>query len=210
MIDTTSKYKNYVILALIGVLIIFLLFKKCGNSGGTTVRIDTVYQKEIVKETSYVPKLDTVYYVRDKIRFKWDTLYEERLVLDTTRSDYDTYIDTCNYSEFYSTKIYKDTIRSQYGFVAIKDTISQNRLMGRGTNSEFNIPVVTKTVTIRRNQLYAGAGMFGSETEFLKGYEAGLLFKTKQDRILSLSYNQTFNGDHFYKAGVYFKLSFRK
>lgn len=212
MIDTQTKYKNIVIVALIGVLILLLLFRKCSGGSSSEVKIDTVYKKEIVREVSYIPRLDTIYYP-NKVRFKWDTMYLERVVLDTNANEYGNYIDTCNYTEFYLTRIYKDTIRNQYGYVAIKDTVSQNRIQGRGTSSEMSIPVVTKTITLKqpkRNQLYLGAGLFGSETDVLKGYEAGLLFKTRQDRILSLSYNQNWDGDHFYKAGVYFKLSFKK
>lgn len=213
ILDTNNKYKNYVIIALVGVVMLVLLFRKCGgNGGGKSVKVDTFYKKEIVYQTSYIPKLDTVF-LPTKQRFLWDTMWAERLVLDTSHIEYGSYVDTCNYTEFYSTRVYKDTIRNQYGYVAIKDTISQNQLKGRSAKSDFNIPVITRTITLtqpKRNQLYFGAGMFGSETDLLKGYEAGMLFKTRKDRILALSYNQTWNGDHFYKAGLYFKLSFRK
>lgn len=218
MKDTNKDFLKIVrnVLTIIGgIVLVFILINKCtscgktGNGSSKTVKIDTVYVK-VKQDTSYIPVPDTIFYPKEKLRFKWDTLWINDDLLTANEIEHPTF----NYREdYFATRVYKDTLNNKYGSIIINDTISQNKVQGRGVKTYILIPEVTKTITVpekKRNQLYFGGGLFGNETKVLSGYEAGLMFKTKQDRILSLSYNQIFNGQHYYKASVYFKLSFKK
>jgi hypothetical protein len=210
-LQTTEGEKRALGIGILVLIIFALLLFKCNTSGdGGATETIAITNKEVVHDTSFIPVPDTIFYPKEKLRFKWDTLWINDDLLIANEIEHPTF----NYREdYFATRVYKDTIKNQYGKVIINDTISQNKIMGRNVKTDLNIPIVTKTVTLiqpKRSQLYFGGGLFGNETKVLSGYEAGLMFKTKQDRILSLSYNQIFNGQHYYKASVYFKLSFRK
>ena len=211
---TDKDYTKTVRIALFVIAIIIvaiLLFKRCGNKSGNEpkIKIDTVY-KEVKGETVYVPKVDTIYFTRTTTKNIPYRIYDTLFLPELVELEPDTAAIVANYTKAY---LYSDTVRNKYGNIIINDTLTRNRIYGRGVKTYLLIPEVTKTITLvqpKRNQLYFGGGLFGNEEKILQGYEAGLMFKSKQDRVLSLSYNQIFNGQHYYKAGLYFKLSFKK
>jgi hypothetical protein len=90
-----------------------------------------------------------------------------------------------DYSLFY----YSDTIPVKYGRVIIQDT-TNGQILARRVFTDFNIPVITNTVTVQqppKAQFYFG--FIGQYDLYTTEVRAGpsLLFKTKKDRIYELA-----------------------
>lgn len=207
--DFLTLFKQ-VIIGLFVVLIIFLLFRncKCGKSGGTTVKIDTVYV-EVKGDVTYVPLFDTIFYTKTKYvptnpDLIIDTLYLPELI------DVDT---LAILKDYYASVVYKDTLRNQYGYISVTDTLSQNRIKSRQVKTSLLVPEVTTTITLtqpKRAQVYLGASILGNEDDILQGAEINLSLKTRKDRIIEAAYIRTFDNIHFYKFGYKHKISFKK
>lgn len=133
--------KDIVIVLLIAVLIFFIA------SDARYTKTDPV----IFKDTVYQQKTFTKFIKGKSIPFVvLDTIYIVDRVTDTIKIISD-------YSRVYS---YSDTIRiDSIGYAYIQDTISQNKIQGRGFSANFNLPTITITKLIEqksKNQLYLG------------------------------------------------------
>jgi hypothetical protein len=133
--------KEIVIVLLTAVLIFFVASDARYTKSEPVIVTDTVYQEKtftkFIKGNS-IPfvVLDTIYLI-DSIK---DTI--------TIVKDYN------------QVKVYSDTMRiDSLGYAYIQDTISQNKIQGRGFSANFNLPTITITKLIEpksKNQLYLG------------------------------------------------------
>lgn len=133
--------KDIVIVLLVAVLIFFIASEARYTKTDPIIIADTVYQEKTFtkfikgKSIPFVV-LDTIYLI-DKVT---DTI--------TIIKDYN------------QAKVYSDTIKiDSLGFAYIQDTISQNKIQGRGFSANFNLPTITITKLIEKkdkNQLYLG------------------------------------------------------
>ena len=131
--------KDIVIVLLTAVLIFFIGSEARYTKSEPVILTDTVYQEKtftkFIKGNS-IPfvVLDTIYIVET------DTI--------TIVKDYN------------QVKVYSDTMRiDSLGYAYIQDTISQNKIQGRGFSANFNLPKITITKLIEpksKNQLYLG------------------------------------------------------
>ncbi len=131
--------KNIVIAALLCIVALFIINEPSYTKNEIIVKTDTVYQQ----------KTFTKYKKGDSIPF---------VVLDTTYlSVHDTITIVREYNQ---TKVYSDTIRiDSIGYAYIQDTISQNKIQGRGFSANFNLPTITITKILEqkpKNMLYLG------------------------------------------------------
>jgi hypothetical protein len=133
--------KEIVIVLLTAVLIFFIASEARYTKSEPVILTDTLYQEKtftkFIKGNS-IPfvVLDTIYLI-DSIK---DTI--------TIVKDYN------------QVKVYSDTMRiDSIGYAYIQDTISQNKIQGRGFSANFNLPTITITKLIEpksKNQLYLG------------------------------------------------------
>jgi hypothetical protein len=131
--------KEVVIVLLVAVLIFFI---------GSDARY-TKPEPVIVSDTVYQQKTFTKFIKGKSIHFViLDTIY----LIET-----DTITIVKDYNEV---KVYSDTMRiDSLGYAYIQDTISQNKIQGRGFSANFNLPTITITKLIEtksKNQLYLG------------------------------------------------------
>ena len=169
--------KNILILALIIVVLFFVLAPN-DKGGGTKVvtKIDT-----IIKTTT-----TTKYKKGDDIPFVvLDTLYKIDEVHDTT------YI----VNDYNKVKVYSDTLRiNTDNSVYIKDTISQNRILGRSYTANLSEKTITITHDIYhkpKNELFIG--LLGDLRRFDNkiGIGVGLNYKKQNESyILNYTTNQ--------------------
>jgi hypothetical protein len=133
--------KEIVIVLLVAVLIFFI---------GSEARY-TKSEPIIVSDTVYQQKTFTKFIKGNSIPFViLDTIY----LIDTIK---DTITIVKDYNQV---KVYSDTMRiDSIGYAYIQDTISQNKIQGRGFSANFNLPTITITKLIEpksKNQLYLG------------------------------------------------------
>jgi hypothetical protein len=133
--------KEVVIVLLAAVLIFFI------GSDARYVKSEPV----IVTDTVYQQKTFTKFIKGNSIPFVvLDTIYIVDRVTDTI-----TIVKDYN-----QVKVYSDTMRiDSIGYAYIQDTISQNKIQGRGFSANFNLPTITITKILEtksRNQLYLG------------------------------------------------------
>lgn len=133
--------KEVVIVLLVAVLIFFIGSDARYTKVEPIVKSDTVYQQ----------KTFTKFIKGNSIPFViLDTIYLIDTIIDTIKI-------LSDYSRVYS---YLDTIRiDSLGYAYIQDTISQNKIQGRGFSANFNLPTITITKLIEqksKNQLYLG------------------------------------------------------
>lgn len=108
--------------------------------------------------------------------------------------------------------VYSDTIRiGTYGYIAVLDTINENKLSSRKTRENYKIPVVKETKVITKyspptRNLFIGGGVNTSNTLGINGLEAGLLYKTKKDAIFNLKASVDLDGKQLYGFGYYTKI----
>lgn len=133
--------KEIVIVLLVAVLIFFI---------GSDARY-TKSEPVIVTDTVYQEKTFTKFIKGNSIPFVvLDTIY----LIDSIK---DTITIVKDYNQV---KVYSDTMRiDSIGYAYIQDTISQNKIQGRGFSANFNLPTITITKLIEpksKNQLYLG------------------------------------------------------
>jgi hypothetical protein len=196
------KERNLYLLV-IGVLIVIILFlRSCSPSipcpdGGkpiiTTVT-DTVWVKG-KDSIIYKPKPYKVVY-RDTVEIPKD--------VDTTAI----------LKDYFAKVAYNDTIKvGKYGYILIKDTISENRIASRQKIDKFEIPEITNTTTVTippvyRNQVYIGPEIAGNVLNPINYFGGNILLKTKNDKLYNVGIGVSPGGTTF-KIGMGWKIKIK-
>ena len=180
-------YKNIVIAIL--VIIVFLFIKdKSEYIGQSSVIVDT--------DTVYQQKTFTKYIKGKSIPF---------VVLDTIYNIDEVHDTITIVKDYNQVKVYSDTMRiDSLGYAYIQDTISHNKIQGRGFKAEISEKTiyVTKTITPKpKKEVYLG--VLGDLRAFDNkvGLGLGLGYKTAKNGLFTI--NATTN---HYSLGYYIKL----
>ena len=204
----------------IAVLIIFVLlewFNPGGVMPGKKVFIaGKAY--EVIKHD-----IDTVDIVKTKVVTKkgediyHETIVEKEVIIPAV-------IDTMALlKDYYSKVLYKDTLilPDSLGIVALNDTISQNKILGRTFNASVKQRTIKETTIVKelpKTKLFYGLEGGFNKADFVSSVGAGVLINTKKDKIYQLGLgvtNQTTDGTTggftpYVRGGVYWKLKLKK
>jgi len=177
--------KEIVIVLLVAVLIFFIANDARYTKSAPIIVSDTVYQQ----------KTFTKFIKGNSIPFViLDTIY----LIDTIK---DTITIVKDYNQV---KVYSDTMRiDSIGYAYIQDTISQNKIQGRGFSANFNLPTITITKLIEpksKNQLYLGFIGDLKHSNGQIGIGGSIAFKTAKNTLYTAT--ATMNG---YSFGYYKK-----
>lgn len=171
------KYVYWIIIA----GLCYLLFRIDACSAPVKTVTDTTY---IVRRDTVRQKVLVPYAVKGEpffIRSKGDMVYRDR----------PAYVDTAAILAAYFAKVYySDTAKVKWGSVFIRDTLTQNRIVGRSVMTDFHIPTITNTVT--RTEPPRGMLFLGPDIGFGVGVSAA--WKTKSDHLYSAGYMLTPHG----------------
>ena len=163
---------------------------------------------------------DTSWQVHDSIVEKTKVVYKEVRVDVMSKPEM---LPDTNYArlkqqymallQLYMNKlIYSDTIRvGTYGYIAVLDTIKENKLAYRRTRENYEIPIVKETKTITKyapptRNVFVGAGVLVNNALGIRGAEAGMILKTKKDQLYNIKASVDIDGNVMYGAGYYYKL----
>jgi DNA-binding Lrp family transcriptional regulator len=163
---------------------------------------------------------DTAWKIHDSIVIKKVPVYKEVIVKIASRPEM---LPDTNYAnlkrqyeallQLYLNKlVYSDTIRvGTYGYIAVLDTIAENKLAYRKTQENYKIPIVKETKTITKyappvRNLFVGGGITTSKTLGIQGIEAGIIYKTKKDALFNAKASVDLNGTPIYGFGYYHKI----
>ena len=204
----------------IAVLIIFVLlewFNPGGVMPGKKVFIaGKAY--EVIKHD-----IDTVDIVKTKVVTKkgediyHETIVEKEVIIPAV-------IDTMALlKDYYSKVLYKDTLilPDSLGIVALNDTISQNKILGRTFNASVKQRTIKETTIVKelpKTKIFYGLEGGFNKADFVSSVGAGVLINTKKDKIYQLGLgvtNQTTDGTNggftpYVRGGVYWKLKLKK
>jgi hypothetical protein len=178
--------KDVVIVLLVAVLIFFIASEARYTKSEPVIVSDTVYQQ----------KTFTKFIKGKSIPF---------VVLDTTYLIDEVYDTITIVKDYNQVKVYSDTMRiDSLGYAYIQDTISQNKIQGRGFSANFNLPTITITKVITpkpKSEVYLG--VLGDLRAFDNkvGLGLGLGYKTAKNGLFTI--NATTN---HYSLGYYKKL----
>lgn len=168
----------------------------------TTVVHDTAWQ---IHDSIVVRKVPVPFEVKVPVESKPEMLPDTNY--DNLKRQYMALL------QLYMNKIiYSDTIRvGTYGYIAVLDTINENKLISRKTREAYKIPIVKETKTITKyspptRSLFVGGGLITSNSLGPRGVEAGILYKTKKDAIINLKASVDLDGTPLYGVGYYYKL----
>jgi hypothetical protein len=186
-----NNTKNILILVLV---LIIILMRTCSTT-------PSIKPKTITKTTiEYIPVTDTVpEYIpkwREKIVVQIDSFKEP---IDTTEilKDY--------YSKYY----YIDTLKvDTFGFVLVKDTVSQNKISSRNIEYNISIPKITieNTTFINEREFYIGPGVQGSTRQL--NYIGGELYlKTKTSHLYGIGVGINNNLQPVLRGGMYWRIN---
>jgi len=172
------------------------------------------------KQPEVVTVHDTTWQVHDSLIIKKlkvkETIYETiqtppEYIADTSyprlKEQYDSLVVA-----YLAKNIYADTLKlDTLGYVAIADTLQKNILQNRSYKYNYKIPTIHTTTTITKyaplkNQLYIGGGMDGDKVVGITSLSAGLLLKTKKDKIYSVTVGSNPQGQISYGFRTFWKL----
>ena len=159
------------------ILLIFLIFLIVGRKEKThniiTTQIDTVV----------TTKTFTKYIKGDKIPFKvLDTIYTDTTIYDTT------YI----VKDYNQAKEYTDSIKQDSNLFIIKDTISQNRIIGRSFQAKIQEKTITITNNIQaKNKVALYLGLRSDLNNEKMNHNITLSLKTRNKGLFSVGYGMS-------------------
>ena len=208
--------KNIAIAVLV-VIVLLEYFNPGGKMPGRTVRIDGK-KYEVIKHD-----IDTFEVVKTKVVTKkgadiyHETIVEKEVVIPAI-------VDTAALlKDFFAKNVYKDTLRlpDSLGMVAVTDTITQNKILGRTFNASVKQREIKETLIVKelpKTQVYYGFNGGFNKADVVSNVGAGVIVKTKKDKIYQLGAgvaNRTVDGTNgslspYIGAGVYWKIKFKK
>ena len=211
------NFRNIAIAALV-IYILLQWFNPGGvMPGGRTIRIEGK-KYEIIKHD-----IDTVDIIKTKIVTKkgediyHETIVEKEVIIPAI-------IDTLALlKDYYSKVLYKDVLvlPDSLGTVAVTDTISQNRILGRTFNANVKQRTIKETTIVKelpKTKVFYGLEGGFNKADFVSSVGAGVLINTKKDKIYQLGLgvdNRTTDGTNgsfspYIRGGVYWKIKFKK
>ena len=208
------NFKNIVIAALI-VFVLLEWFNPGGVMPGKKVFIaGKAY--EVIKHN-----IDTIDIVKTKVvTKKGEDIYHETIkeVIIPTIVDTQALLH-----DYFAKNIYKDTLQlpDSLGTIAMIDTITQNKILGRTFNASVKQRTIKETTIVKelpKTQVYYGLTGGFNKADVVSNIGAGLLIKTKKDKIYNLGIgvaNRVTDGTNgtlspYIGAGVYWKIKFKK
>jgi hypothetical protein len=186
----------------ITILVLILLFQnRCSvkNKPGDVVKIDGkkygVVEQKI--DTFYQTKVQVVYRRGKDIFHRVEVIKEIPSKVDTASI----------LKDYYSSVFYTDTFRLKdtLGYIAVNDTISENRIVGRKYYSSINIPTIEKIIYLKeiRNSWLVGASFQLGPTSSLGG---DLFLKSKRENLFGLGVGINANLTPYVKGTVGWKI----
>jgi len=208
--------KNIAIAVLI-VIVLLEYFNPGGKMPGRTVRIDGK-KYEVIKHD-----IDTFEVVKTKVVTKkgadiyHETIVEKEVIIPAV-------VDTAALlKDYYSKVLYKDVLvlPDSLGTVAVTDTISQNKILGRTFDAKVKERTIKETMIVKelpKMQVYYGFNGGFNKADVVSHVGAGVILKTKKDKIYQLGAgvaNRSTDGTNgtlspYVGAGVYWKIKFKK
>ena len=163
---------------------------------------------------------DTSWQIHDSIIVKKVPVYKEVIVEVASKPEM---LPDTNYAKlkeqymallslYLNKKVYGDTIRvGSYGYIALLDTIKENKIAYRRTRDNFNIPIVKETKTITKyapptRNLFVGAGVLANNSLGIRGAQAGVIYKTKKDKLYQITTSVDLDGQVMYGASYFYKI----
>lgn len=183
---TFYKYLPYIII----VLLLGVLFIVWNNPTTlTTTKTDTVWNTKIVTVNS-VPEIKQVIKpVYIPVEYRPDSN------CDTLKKQYNGLVE-----KHLTTNISNDTIRSGKSYVAIRDSVRENKIIGRSTTFSLVTPTVTVTnniITPPTRKLLVGAGV-ASDLITNTQINVSVGYQDRRNNIYQFSYIQPINGRRLY------------
>lgn len=208
--------KNIAIAVLV-VIVLLEYFNPGGKMPGRTVRIDGK-KYEVIKHD-----IDTFEVVKTKVVTKkgadiyHETIVEKEVIIPAV-------VDTAALlKDYYSKVLYKDVLvlPDSLGTVAVTDTISQNKILGRTFDAKVKQREIKETLIVKelpKTQVYYGFNGGFNKTDVVSNIGAGVIIKTKKDKIYQLGAgvaNRVTDGTNgtlspYVGAGVYWKIKLKK
>ena len=185
--------------------------------GGRTIRIEGK-KYEVIKH-----EIDTVDVIKTKVvTKKGDDIYHETIVEKEVLIP--AVIDTAALlKDYYSKVLYKDVLvlPDSLGTVAVTDTISQNKILGRTFNANVKQRTIKETMIVKelpKTKVFYGLEGGFNKADFVSSVGAGVLINTKKDKIYQLGLgvdNRTTDGTNctftpYVRGGVYCKIKLKK
>lgn len=183
--------QNVIIVVLVIVIIFMQECRHCPKSTETKVEVHDTTYKHFPPETLTVEKPHW---------YKVETT-------DTIPANVDTLAIIKDYlAKYYYVQTIKDTNLS----VTITDTVTQNKIAGRGFSYQIlkTQQIITNTTTITpatKTKMFAGLQLNGSKTQF--GFAPSLAIETKKEHLYAIGYD-VLNGS--IQGSLYFKIKLKK
>ena len=173
--------KNLLVIILIGVVIFLLMTQPDYTKKEIVLKTDTIFN---VKTLTKYKKGDSIPYVI----IAQDTI--QIAIHDTIRI----------INEYLQIKAYSDTIRIDSNAFYIQDTISQNKIIGRGFEAKLQEKTIYITKTIKPKTEFLIGGELRNFNNVL-GASIGIGLKVPNKGVMLLNY-----GTQGYSLGFYKKL----
>ncbi len=211
------NFKNIAIAALI-IYVLLQWFNPGGvMPGGRTIKIDGK-KYEVLKHT-----IDTIEVEKVKVvTKKGEDIYHEVIVEKEVQIP--AVVDTAALlKDYYSKVLYKDVLvlPDSLGTVAVTDTISQNKILGRTFDANVKQRTIKETLIVKepaRNQVYYGLNGGFNKADVVSSVGAGIMLKTKKDKIYQFTLgvnNRVVDGttggfSPYVGFGTYWKIKVKK
>jgi hypothetical protein len=214
-----KKFLNIKNIALL-LLIVIVVFQQCGENKTKTGEIVKIDGKkyELIKH-----EIDTIEVVKTKVvTKKGEDIYHETIVEKEVLIP--AIIDTAALlKDYYSKVLYKDVLvlPDSLGTVAVTDTISQNKILGRTFNANVKQRTIKETTIVKelpKNKLFYGIQGGFNKADVISHVGMGILLNTKTDKIYNLGIgvaNRVVDGTNggltpYINGGVYWKIRLKK
>jgi|688.fasta_scaffold242303_3 hypothetical protein len=214
-----KKFLNIKNIALL-LLIVIVVFQQCGENKTKTGEIVKIDGKkyELIKH-----EIDTIEVVKTKIvTKKGEDIYHETIVEHEVKVPVN--VDTnAILKEYYTKVLYKDVLvlPDSLGTVAVTDTISQNKILGRTFNANVKQRTIKETTIVKelpKNKLFYGIQGGFNKADVISHVGMGILLNTKTDKIYNLGIgvaNRVVDGTNggltpYINGGVYWKIRLKK
>ena len=208
--------KNIAIAVLIAIILLEY-FNPGGKMPGRTIRIDG-QRYEVIKH-----EIDTVEVVKTKTLTKKGADIIHEVILHDTAVKLVNVDTTALLHDYLAKYIYKDTLHlpDSLGEVSLIDTITKNKILGRTFNAKVKQREIKETLIVKelpKTQVYYGFTGGFNKADVVSNIGAGLLIKTKKDKIYNLGIgvsNRVTDGTNgslspYIGGGVYWKIKIKK